>query len=151
MTSRGTNSPVDGISALLELTASGRPQLLDFQLDVLLNSPLRYSLQHLAVALDVPAEKLGPVIYRASLDLDALERRRGVWRDPGEILDSPNVPALLHLCCARAGRIDSGHRRRRLEVIERRLKAAHELARSRAWIEEFIGEPLSVRQEARGC
>ena len=142
-----SNTPTDAISAILELTASGRPQLLGFQLEALLNCPQRYALQQLAVELDVPAEKLARAIYQARLDLDRLEKRRGVWRDPGEILDSPNVPALLSLCRARLGRIASDQRRRRLEVIARRLEAAHELARSRAWIVEFIGEPLSMREE----
>lgn len=141
-------SSVAAVASLLELTAAGHPELLDLQLETLHDSRLRLALGRFAVSLDVPLEKLGRTLYRACLDLDRLEARRAAWRDPKRVLASPNVAALHHLCRARLARITTSTRRRRLEAISKKLELARELARSRAWIEAFIGPPLNVRQEA---
>ena len=137
------------VIALLEVTASGHSSLLEFQLQTILNSPARFAIYDLASAFDVSHEQVGHVVYRACTDLDRLERRRDPWKDPAKILASPNLAALLHVCHARLNRVQKLARRRRIETILRRIERAHELARSRAWIEAFIGEPLPVkRQEA---
>ncbi len=126
---------------LLELSASGRPELLDFQLDALLNSPVRYAVRDLASILDVPREKIAVTIYRACQDLDKLSATRRVWSDPSQVVDSPNVAALYHVCKARLSRTP-GAKRGRLEINLRRLGKAYQLLKGRRWIEDFIGRPL---------
>ncbi len=143
---------LDAVVALLEVTASGHPRLIDFQLRTILNSPARSAIYDLASAFDVAHDQVGQTVCRACADLDRLERRRGTWRDPAEILGSPNLAALLYVCGARLNRVAKLARERKLEKILRRVERAYELARSRAWIEAFIGEPLpQKRQEARGA
>ena len=100
-----TGSPLQAVVAALELAASERPQLLDFELDTFLNSPIQFAVRELASVFGVPLEQVGRTVYKACLDLDKLGRRRGAWKDPGETLESPNVAALLHLCQARVGRV----------------------------------------------
>ncbi len=130
---------VAAVAEILEVTASGSPHLLDFQLDVILKSPARSAVYELATAFDVAHDEVGQTVYRACLDLDRLERRRGAWRDPATILKSPNLSALLHVCQARKNRVAKLPRQQRLGRILRRVERAYELARSRAWIEAFIG------------
>lgn len=136
-------------AAVLELIAAEQPELLDFQLEAFLNSALRFAVCELAAVFGVPLEKVGFVVYKATRDLDRLEQRRGAWRDPAKILESPNVAALAQLCRARGGRVRTVHRRRKLEAILRKLERSQDLARSRAWIEDFIGPPLPTRPEVR--
>ncbi|MCP3963414.1 MAG: hypothetical protein GY719_36725 [bacterium] len=136
---------VEAVVAILELIGSEHPQLLDFQLDTLVHSTTRFAVHELASAFAVRVPQVGQTIHKACLDLDTLERRRAGWKDPALILQTPNVVALLHVCRARVGRVADRYRRRKLEVIERRLRAVQELARSRAWIEEFIGPPTQER------
>ena len=139
MTDERREFSLEAAVVALELAASECPPLLDFLLETISNSPMRFAAFVLASDLSVPLDEVGPTIYRASLGLDKLEKRRGAWRDPGEILESPNIAALRHLCKARAGRVSGTTRRRWLGVILRRLQKAHELARFRARIEAFIG------------
>ena len=87
------DSSIEGTIAVLELIASERPQLLDLQLDTVLNSPMRFAAHNLASALGVPVEQMGATIYQACHHLDRLEKRRGHWRDPSAVLESPNVAA----------------------------------------------------------
>lgn len=136
----------EATAAVLELIAAEQPDLLDFQLEAFLNSAIRFAVRELAASFGVPLEQMGLTVYKASRDLDRLEKRRGPWRDPAKILESPNVAALVHLCCARGGRVRAVNRRRKLDAILRKLERAHELTRSRAWIEDFIGPPLPARQ-----
>ncbi len=142
------NSAESAIAATLELTATERPELLDFQLEAFLNSPMRFAVLELANAFGVPREKLALTAYKACLDLDKLEKRRGVWRNPAQVLESPNVAALYQLCSARQGRVPGITRRRRLEAICQKLELAWELARDRAWIEAFIGPPLPAEESS---
>lgn len=144
------NSAEGAVVAVLELTASECPELLDFQLETFLNSPMRFAVLELTTAFDVPHEKLALTVYKACLDLDKLEKRRGAWRDPAQVLESPNVAALFQLCSARMGRVTAVTRRRRLEAVCRKLGQAWELARDRAWIEAFIGPPLPGKGAAPG-
>ncbi len=130
---------------LLEVTASGHPQLLDFQVKLLMNGPARSAVYELATAFDVPHDEVGETVHRACLGLDRLERRQGAWRNPAKILGSLNLAALFYVCQARRNRIMKLGRQRQLETIHRRVERAYELARSRAWIEEFIGAPLPGR------
>ncbi len=132
-------APVESTVAVLELTASEQPELLKFQIHVLCNSTMRFTVQQLAAALGVSQEQVSRAVLRASEDLDRLEKYRKNWRDPAKVLDSPNLAALLCVCHARSKRVSKPTRRRRLEMFQRRIERAHELARSRAWIEDFIG------------
>ncbi len=141
MTSQIKKEAMAAVVDLLELTATGRPELLDFQLDSLRNSPMRFAVLDLASVAGVPEHEIAAAIYRACQDLDKLTATRRVWRDPGDVLPSPNVAALHHVCHARLGRTQ-GPKRGRLEITLRRLRKAHELLKSRAWIEDFLGHPL---------
>lgn len=145
------DSSREAVVAVLELSAAERPELLHFQLHVLLNSSMRLAVLELARIFAEPVEKVGETLYRASLDLDRLEAWRRVWRDPAQFLDSPNVAALYHLCGARVGRVRSLVRRRKLEEILRKLEQAYELAKSRAWTEEFIGPSLADVRRLEGA
>lgn len=134
-------SMAEAVAGLLEVTASEHPRLLDFQLHTILNSAARSAAHDLASAFGVPQERLGETVYRACADLGRLERRRGSWRDPTKVLVAPNLAALLSVCRARLKRAAEPARQQRLASILRRVEHAHGLARSRAWIEAFIGEP----------
>ncbi len=137
-------APFEAMIAVLELIGSEQPQFLEFQAHVLGNSPMSFVLQKLAQELGVPAEKAAKAIGQACRDLDRLEKQRGRWQDPAKVVGSPNLAALRHACGARVGRVFDIARRRRLEVIQRRVEAAYGLARTRAWVDDFIG-PLPAR------
>lgn len=143
--SGGATAP---LVALIELAASERPQLLDLQLDTVLNSPMRFAAHNLASDFGVPVDQIGVTISRACHHLDRLEKRRGHWRDPSAILESPNVAALLQVCEARLEHVSGKQRQRRLEAILRKLEQAHERARTRAWIEAFLDPPFVEKLEA---
>ena len=147
-TSEPKSQAMAAVVELLELTATGRPERLDFQLDTLLNSPVRFAVRNLASTLDVPIEKVAVTIYRACNDLDQLNLMRRVWSDPSQMLQSPNVAALYHVCQARLGRT-SGPKRGRLEITLRRLRKAYELLQRRQWIEDFIGRPLPKSPDSK--
>ncbi len=136
---------------LLEVTASGHPQLVDYTLGLVLRSPARSAVYELAAAFDVSHDQVGREIHQACAGLDRLERLRGPWRDPAKILGTPNLAALLYVCYARRNRVSTPARQRRLERILRRVERAYELARSRAWIEAFIGPQPEKPPEAESA
>ena len=138
------------VAASLELFASERPQQLEFQLEVLLSSSIQRVVESLATGCDTTPEKLGLVIFEASRHLDKLEALRGAWRDPAQVLDAPNVPALAAVCRARLGRVHEVPRLRKLDAIRRKLEAALEHARQRRWIESFLGPPPPAPPEPEG-
>ena len=127
------------VTGSLELIATEQPQLLEFQLEMLLNSPARDIVLGLAKDLAVPYDRLGVVLIKACKDLGRLEKQQTTWRDPAKCLQSPNVAALLLICHARKVRVVPLGRLSRLKAIGRRLERAYEVARCRAWIEDFIG------------
>ncbi len=137
-------APIEATITVLELIASEQPGMLEFQVHVLCNSTMSFAVQKLAVELGVSPERLGKVIGRACMNLDRLEKHRGRWRDPTKVLASPNLGALRYVCRARLNRVSKVVRRRRLERIERRVEAAYNLARTRIWVDAFIG-PLPVK------
>lgn len=116
---------------------------------MLLSSPARSGVYELAAALDVPHHQVAREIYRAAVDLNRLEKLKGSWRDPVKILGSPNLAALMHVCHARRNRATDPRRQVRIEKILRRVAQAYELARSRAWIEDFIGPLPESSREAQ--
>lgn len=136
-------APVEASAAVLEVVASGQPELVEFQAQALLNSTMSFAVRELATAFGVAPEKVGEVVGQACIHLDRLERIRRTWRDPAELLDSPNLAALVYLCRARLKRASAPSRRRRLERVQRRLESAYKMARTRLWINNFIG-PLPV-------
>ncbi len=88
------------------------------------------------------AGELAEVAAKASAGLDQVERKRGFgWRHPRELVDSPNVPALLAFSYARRGRLQDLRRRHRLEMIGRKLERAQESDRRRQSVERFLSEP----------
>ncbi len=141
--------PAEASVAVLELAASEDPSLLDFTAHVLGTSAMGFAMDSLAAELGVPRDRVGHAIDRACSDLDRLEKQRGIWRDPAEVVESPNLAALRCVCRVRLDRMPAGARRNRLDKIRRRLDAAWELARTRAFIEDFIG-PLPAARGARG-
>ena len=143
-------APAEASAAVLEVVASARPGLVEFQAQALLHSTMSFAVRELAAAFGIAPEKVGAEVGRACDHLDRLEKSRLTWRDPAEILDSPNLAALLYTCRARLRRASPPTRRFKLERILRRLEAAYEKARTRAWVEDFIG-PLPARpREAPG-
>ncbi len=64
-------------------------------------------------------------------------QNRSFWRTP----IAATAAVLRRACRARLKRVPQLSRRRRLERIQRRIDAAYQLARTRAWIEDFIGPP----------
>ncbi len=141
-------APVEACLGALEVIASEQPELLEFQAQTLLNSTMGFAVRELGAALEVAPENVGQAVSRACTDLDRLAKHRRTWRDPAEILDSPNLTALLYVCRARLDRTSPPTLRRRLEKVLRRLESAYGLARSRAWIEDFIG-PLPQKSPSR--
>ncbi len=146
-------APVEASAAILEVVASGQPELVEFQAQTLLNSTMSFAVRELASAFGVPPEKVGEEVARACNHLDRLERIRRTWQDPAEVLpkggkwndlDSPNLAALVYICGARLKRASPPTRQQRLERIQRRLEAAYKVARTRVWIDDFIG-PLPAK------
>ena len=125
---------------MIELIASHRPDLLPPYIDMAANSPARFAIVNLVSDLDArePAD-----LHRATLkivsDLDRLERRRGGWRHPRQVVHRPNVGGLLSFCRARIENVSEASRRRRLEVLARKLERAYEREKTLAWITDFIG------------
>ncbi len=98
-------APAQATAAVLELTGSEQPELLEFQAHTLLNSTMGFALRKLAAALDVPPEKVGPTIERACVHLDHLETLRKARWQPAKVLENPNLAALLAVCEARRNRV----------------------------------------------
>ncbi len=125
---------------MLELVASHRPDLLPIYLDMVANSPARAVVLELASDLQVrEVQDLCPVLLQIIADLDRLEKRRTGWRHPSQFVDNPNIIGLRYFCRARIRNVPGIARRRRLEVMSRKLNRAYEQERTRAWIDDFIG------------
>lgn len=132
------SSIVETAAAVLELTASQRPELMDFQLEALNTSRHGMAVYELASAFGVRPEFVGRTVLAACGDLDSLEKARNAWREPGQILEAPNIAALRTVCEARLSRVPGLGHRRRLAVILRKIGEAQEFARVRGLIESFI-------------
>ncbi len=137
-------APIEATIAVLELIASEQPQFLDFQAHVLGNSTMSFVVQKLAGELGVAPEELVKAFGQAARDLDRLEKHRGRWQDPVKVLGATNLAALRHVCEARLTRVWKVARRTGLQRIQRRVEAAYKLARTRVWIDDFIG-PLPAK------
>lgn len=127
------------VIAVLEMTASWRPDLLEFQLETYLNSPMRFVVFELASILEIQHDQVGPALRRASVQVDRWVKRGGSGQPPVEtIRQSRNLSAVLQVCRARIGRV-SGIERRRLEKLLEELERARFTSGDRSWIETFIG------------
>lgn len=130
----------EGIASMLELVASQRADLLPVYLDMVANSPARFAVLELASDLNVKeTQDLYPIVLKIVADLDRLERRRTGWQHPQQIVSTPNVGGLLYFCRARIQNVPGIARRRRLEVMARKLQRVYDQERTRAWITDFIG------------
>ncbi len=130
----------EGIAAMLEIVASQRPDLLPIYLDMVANSPARFAVLELASDLGVrETQDLYPVVLKITADLDRLERKRTGWRHPQQLVNNPNVRGLLYFCRARIQNVPGIARRRRLEVMARKLQRVYDQEKTRAWITDFIG------------
>ncbi len=136
--------PIKATAAVLELTASEHPELVEFQAHVLRSGTMSFAFRQLAAELGVAPDQLGWTVFQASRDLDRLEAYRGRWRDPAAVLGAPNYAALISVCRARLERVPQLSRQRRLERILGRIDAAYQLTRTRAWIDNFLGPPPAV-------
>lgn len=140
----------EGIAAMLELVASQRPDLLPIYLDMVANSPARFAILELASDLKVrEIQDLRSVVLKISADLDRLERRRTGWRHPQQIVARPNIIGLLYFCRARIRNASGIARRRRLEVMSRKLQRVYDQEKTRDWITDFIGttgEPAATEE-----
>ena len=138
---RSVISPIrEATVAMMELLASRRPDLLPVCLDMACNSPARFAVLELARDLGVREPRdLHLEVLKVVTDLDRLERRRSGWRHPRQVLHRPNIGGLLHFCRARIENVREADRRRRLEVLARKLQRAYDRERTRAWITDFIG------------
>ncbi len=111
---------------------------------------MSFAVEQLATAFAVPVDKVGEAISRASNDLDRMEAHRGRWRSLSRIVKQPNLAALHHVCAARLARTTNVKRRQRLEIIRRQVDAAYQQARTRAWLEDFLG-PLPLKKRDLGA
>ncbi len=152
---RAWGAPIEATAAVLEVIATEQPELLEFKAQALLNSTMSFALRELAAAFEVAPERVGEAVGRACYHLDRLQRHRRTWRPPAEVLHQgdkrnplnvPNLSALLYFCRARLNRTSAPTRRHKFERILRRLEAADQLARTRVWIDDFIG-PLPAKQK----
>ncbi len=125
---------------MMELVASQRPDLMPVYLDMVANSPARFAVLELASDLGVKEiPDLYPVVLKICADLDRLERKRSGWRHPQQIVADPNVGGLLYFCNARIQNVAGISRRRRLEIMARKLQRVYDQEQTRAWITDFIG------------
>lgn len=125
--------------ALLELTASQRPELIEFQVEAISSPWHGLPVDELSSAFQSRPEHVSRTVLEACRDLDRLEKAKDAWQDPRQVLERPNLAALQIVCQARLSRVPGLVHRRRLAVIRRKLSKAQELARVRDLIEDFIG------------
>lgn len=140
----GLYEPPQALLATLEILATECPGLLGFAVRTWLESPARPDLLNLARRWGVEPEQLAATVLNTSTGLDRLERRRGGWRTPGQVINRPNLPptlSLIQLGIVRAERVATTGRRRRLEVIVRRLERVHQREAQRAWLQKFLTPP----------
>lgn len=130
----------DTVVAMIELIAAHRPDLLKVYLEMATDSPARFAVAELASDCNVrEIGDLNRITQKIIADLDRLERRRGGWQHPKQVVQNPNIGGLLRFCRARIQNVNSLGRRRRLEVMARKLQRVHDREKTHAWITDFIG------------
>ncbi len=97
------------VTGLLEIVASERPDLLGPLIEALEHSPAGRRLAQIAemwgVRPEDRTEDLGHLAVRASKHHDRLEKYRTGWRHPNQMVDEPNVRALLSFVFERRKRV----------------------------------------------
>ncbi len=133
------------VAGLLELVASERPDLLGPVVNTLEYSRAAAGVGDLVerwgIGPEDRAAELVAVAAKTSGHLDGLERTRRSWRRPDQVIDAPNVPALLSFTHGRRARVQEFRRSRRLEIIARKLDRAAESDRRRRSLDRFLAEP----------
>ncbi len=147
MNGRNTSpETTQALLATLETLASECPSnaLLSFTVRTWLDSPARADLLALATCWGVEPEQFAATVTRASTGLDRIERRRGGWRIPRQVIERPNLPptlALLQFAVARVERVVGVVRRRKLETVIHKLERAYLVEARRAHIQDFLKPP----------
>ncbi len=133
------------VAGLLELVASERSDLLRPLVKVLEYSRAAASVAELVdrwgIGPDNRVAELAEFAAKTSAGLDSLERTRRAWRHPRQVVEGSDVAALLGFTYGRRGRVQDLRRRRRLEIIGRKLARAVESDRRRQAVERFLTEP----------
>ncbi len=129
------------VASLLEIVASERPELLVPLCETLRSGPAFQIVLDLARDWHVEPAELAAVASRAARQLGRLEMRRGQWRHPSLVVDSPNVRALSHFAYARRGRVSGRVRSRRLNVLAIKLRRIAETEHHRRQLDSFLREP----------
>ena len=142
------DASIEATVGLLEVIASEHPDLLELLTHVLSSGPMSFAVRELAANLDMSPDELGRALWRACADLDRLEKYRARWQTPAQVIGPSNLAVLRYVCHARLNRVQTLSRRRRLEMIRKRVEQAYAFARSRAWIESFIGPSPAERETA---
>lgn len=128
---------IEPLVALLELTASQRPEILSWLVTTAAHSPASYMLVQLAEEWGTAPGEVGRMATRATEQLNLLERSRRMPET--ESPEEPDLAAMLYLAIERHERISSVRRKRQLKKIARRLAGVLEDAWQRRRIESFIG------------
>ncbi len=142
-------APIEASAGVLELVGSEQPELLEFTVHVLAAGTMSFAVKKLAAELEVAPDRLAWTVERACRELDRLEKHRGRWHEPARVLGKPNLAALRLVCHTRLHRMSLLKRRQRLLGIQRKLERAWQLARTRAWIDDFLSELPHKPPEAR--
>ncbi len=135
------------LEGLLELVAKKRPDLLESLLSALEFSPAGPSVGDLARRLGLGsnnrARDLAMLSRTTVAQLDRLEREhRHSWRHPREVVEAPNVAALLGFAYGRRDRVTKTHRYQRLDAIAHKLGRLEEDDRRQRDFERFLTEPV---------
>ncbi len=138
-----TTDYTDPVRVLLELVAAERPDTLPAVVELLASSPARGAFAELMTAwrAEIPDEVVA-IVSKASVDLDRLERWRTVpWNYLKERLLAPNLAALSDVANQRARRTLVIRKKRRREIIARRLERLAQVDRTRRELDAWLAEP----------
>ena len=133
---------IDSFVALLELTATERPDLLRCLLSNYAHGPSSYMLDQLCEDWEAAPGEIRHLAARAAEKLDRLETRGPV--EPYR-MGCPDLAALFYLAMKRRDRLTDGRRRRRLLSVAREVGRALKVTRLR----RELGEDAAVEPERR--
>lgn len=133
----------DPVRMLLELVAAERPDTLPAVVELLANSPARGAFAELMTAWHAETrDEVVAIVSQATVDLDRVERWRTVpWDHLKERLHAPNMAALSDVAGQRARRTPVIRKKRRREIIARRLERLAHLDRTRQELDAWLAEP----------
>ncbi len=128
---------IEPLVALLELTASYRPELLPWLLSFLPHSPAGYMLEQLAGEWEVRPGEVHRCVEVAARELDRLEM--GGDGEPYR-MPVPDLAVLCHFAMKRCERVSGGHRRARLKSLVRQVGSALKVNRRRRKLRGYVPE-----------